>query len=124
LNSCRHPRLLIRRFYCGYVFLGKFTGKVSFDHMIYPRMENGGQNTFSGDNATVVFNIPHYLGEGVAPITPNVFWAEPLTTVARANHLLSSDATNIIVTFDVAPPAGVDNIKFSWYAKYDASLYA
>lgn len=74
--------------------------------------ENNGTATFSGDGATTTFNIAHGLA-----VTPTFYTAEPLTSDARADHLLSVDSTNITITFDTAPPSGTDNVKFSWKAE-------
>jgi len=73
--------------------------------------ENSGTATFTGDGTTTVFNIAHGLVS-----TPTFYSATPLTLAARADHLLSADATNIIVTFDVAPALGA-SIQFSWKAE-------
>lgn len=74
--------------------------------------ENSGTNTQNGDGSTTVFNIPHGCDN-----TPTFYTAEPLHVDSRAGHLLSIDATNIIITFDSAPPAGTGNVKFAWKAE-------
>jgi len=75
------------------------------------RQTKRGIANFIGDGTTTVFNIPHGLAT-----TPTFYTAEPLTNAARADHLLSADTTNIIVTFDVAPASGA-SIQFSWKAE-------
>jgi len=74
--------------------------------------ENEGVATFSGDGSTTVFNIPHGL-----PSTPTKYGVSPLTPDADADRTITADATNIIVTFSAAPPAGTNNVKFGWWAK-------
>jgi len=74
--------------------------------------ENEGVATFSGDGSTTVFNIAHGLAG-----TPTKYGVSPLTPDADADRTITADATNIIVTFSVAPPAGTDNVKFGWWAK-------
>jgi hypothetical protein len=79
---------------------------------VWSEPENGGTYTASGNGSQTVFNIAHGLGD-----VPTDYRAEPLTADSRASRLLSADATNIIVTFDVAPPVGTNNVSFSWFAK-------
>jgi len=74
--------------------------------------ENEGVATFSGDGSTTVFNIAHGLVG-----TPTKYGVSPLTPDADADRTITADATNIIVTFSVAPPTGTDNVKFGWWAK-------
>jgi len=74
--------------------------------------ENEGVATFSGDGSTTVFNIAHGLAG-----TPTKYGVSPLTPDADADRTVTVDATNIVVTFSVAPPTGTDNVKFGWWAK-------
>lgn len=74
--------------------------------------QNSGTSTQNGDASTKVFNIAHGLVD-----TPTFYTAEPLHADSRAAHLLSVDGTNIIITFDAAPPSDTGNVKFSWNAK-------
>lgn len=76
------------------------------------KTENGGNAVFSGDGSTTVFNIPHEL-----IVAPKFVSVEPITDDARGARLVTKDATNIVVTFDTAPPSGTDNVKFSWKAE-------
>jgi len=78
---------------------GKFTRKT-------------GVATFSGDGSTTTFNIPHRLSS-----TPTKYIVTPLTPDAHASKTITVDATNIVITFATAPPAGTNNLKFGWYAE-------
>jgi len=74
--------------------------------------ENEGVATFSGDGTTTVFNIAHGLAG-----TPTKYGVSPLTPDADADRTITVDASNIVVSFSVAPPTGTDNVKFGWWAK-------
>lgn len=65
----------------------------------------------SGTGAVVTFNIPH--GLGVAP--SNIWWGA-MSSDAKGDAFTTSDATNIILTYAVAPPAGTNNVVLSWSA--------
>lgn len=84
-----------------------------FLHMDAYVTENSGTSTQNGDGSTTVFNIAHGLAS-----TPTFYTAEPLHADSRAAHLLSADATNIIVTFDAAPPSDTGNVKFAWSGEF------
>jgi len=74
--------------------------------------ENCGIATFSGDGFTTVFNTPHGLVDA-----PTKYGVSPLTPDADASRTITVDATNIIITYTTAPPAGTDNLKFGWWAE-------
>lgn len=68
-----------------------------------------GQAVFSGDGLTTTYNIPHGLGGAVkAVVTPG--------SLDSKNFHITSDANNIQVTFEVAPPVGTNNIILNWIA--------
>jgi len=73
---------------------------------------NGGIATFSGDGSNKIFNIPHLL-----IITPGVANANANADDARGSFKVTYDATNVIITFGIAPPNGSSNVKFSWSAR-------
>lgn len=73
----------------------------------------------NGNGVATVFNIAH--GAGGTPVTPA--WTKPQTAASRAAATVTSDATNIIVTFTAAPPVGVDNVDFQWaVSRYGAGI--
>ena len=76
------------------------------------KTENGGTATFSGDGSTTQFTIPHELAKA-----PTNVVLEPMTADASKPHYVTWDDSYIYVHFLEAPPAGVDNVKFSWIAK-------
>jgi hypothetical protein len=76
--------------------------------------ENGGVSTQNGDGATTVFNIPH----GLTTDAPRISLAVPGNAVSSAAHFVSRDATNVIITFAVAPVLGTGNVVFHWYAAH------
>jgi len=75
------------------------------------RTRNRGTATFSGDGATVAFNIAH--GCFVAP-THAVL--EATTAGAVGDKHWAAGAANIVVTFITAPPTGVNNVVINWEA--------
>jgi hypothetical protein len=76
----------------------------------------GGLFTISQtDGTNKVFNIPHGLS---ALGTPTVVSVEPESVDALGAFTRVADATNIVVTYSVAPPTGSNNIKLSWGAGY------
>lgn len=77
----------------------------------YPKTNNSGTTTFTGDGSTTTFTIPHGL---VAQ--PSKYFVQPLNADARAYSSVSADATNISVTFDTAPASGT-TLTFYWYAE-------
>lgn len=66
--------------------------------------------SFSGDAVTTVFNIPHLLA-GV----PN-YVIQPVGEDTAGEYTSTADSTNIIITYNVAPPVGTDNVVFDWNA--------
>lgn len=80
-----------------------------------PVMHGGkrGVATFSGDGSTVAFTIPHTVNIGT-PVSARV---TPGSSAAKGVHWISTlNATNIIVTFDVAPASGTNNVVLYWDA--------
>lgn len=67
--------------------------------------------TQSGNGSTTVFNIPH----GCAA-APNYVDARAVTSDARGTPTLSADATNVIITYPIAPPSGTNNLQWYWSA--------
>jgi len=74
--------------------------------------ENSGLATFSGDGTTKTFSFAH----GLSAI-PNHVSIEAKSLDACGDKYWSADATNIVISFATAPPAGTDNINLSWDAK-------
>lgn len=81
----------------------------------------------SGDGTTLVFNIPHGC-----PITPYFISAEASTPDALGTSLdassgalssnvktytISTDSTNIIITYPYAPQTGTNNLVWYWSAE-------
>jgi len=74
------------------------------------KSENCGKATFSGTGAQLIFTIPH--GLDVAPIHAEVSAA---SVAAAGTFYVSSDATNITVTYtSTAPVSGTNNVVLSW----------
>lgn len=73
----------------------------------------GGSVTKSGDGATNTVTIAHGL---VTP--PDVYFAFPLNEAARGSISYSVDATNIILTYPIAPAEGSNNLSYVWGAGY------
>jgi len=101
------------------------TGSVAMNYALNPmrveyvgpltapnRGHNGGLATFNGTGSQLAFQIPHYLFAA-----PNVLDVIPNTTGALGNYTVTADATNITITYVVAPPSGTSNIKFYWHAR-------
>jgi hypothetical protein len=74
-------------------------------------LQASGVATFSGDGSTKVFNIAHGIGA-----TPGFISAEPASDHALGEFKRSKDATNIIITYAVAPPTGTNNVVLEWGA--------
>lgn len=72
-----------------------------------------GSQLFSGDGSTTVFNITH----GGFPFTPTYYDVGIGAPAAAGIYYLSINSVNIVVTFDVAPITGVNNITLTWAAR-------
>lgn len=66
---------------------------------------------FSGDGLTLDFVIVHGKSS-----TPNAV-VTPASADAQGIAYITVDSTNITVSYNVAPPAGTNNVKFNWQAK-------
>lgn len=77
--------------------------------------ETYGLYTASGDGIVTTFNIAHGLGQ-----IPTLFQVSPANLASR-NFSATADATNIIILYETAPVAGVNNVRINWYAKYRAT---
>lgn len=78
---------------------------------------NGARNTGlsatqSGNGSTTVFNIAHGCFA-----TPGYVMAQPATADARGDFSLSATATNVVITYPVAPPTGTNNLQWYWNAQ-------
>jgi hypothetical protein len=71
----------------------------------------GGQISFNGNAVQTVFNIPHGLGS-----TPAFISVEPASADAFGSFTRTKDATNVIITYQIAPPSGFGNVTFQWGA--------
>jgi hypothetical protein len=76
-------------------------------------MAAGGVIQRSGNSTQTIFTIPH----GLSP-QPELYWAEPASADAIGNRETTVDATNIIITYGVAPPLAFNNLTFHWAAGY------
>ncbi len=74
--------------------------------------EGSGSSTQSGNGSTKVFNIAHGL---IA--APTKYVVSPGSADAIGPPYLTSDATNVIVTYPSAPPSGSSNLIFRWIAE-------
>jgi hypothetical protein len=73
---------------------------------------NGGTSSKSGDGSTKVFNIAHGLHSA-----PAKFRVIANSDEARGSYKVTSDGTNVIVTYPIAPPSGNNNLSFVWSAE-------
>lgn len=80
-----------------------------------PNKEEG-QISFDGDGSKTQFQIPHGLSS-----RPSSWQVTPNSDEASLISNVSADANNLIVNFDSAPPAGSQNLKFTWEAIEDQS---
>jgi hypothetical protein len=71
-----------------------------------------GSTTFSGDGTTTIFNIPH--GLFAAPTSVQI--TKRGTAIRDINFTLTTDATNIVVTFATPPVSGGSNMILYWTA--------
>ena len=67
--------------------------------------------TQSGDGTTKVFNIAHGLYAA-----PAYALATAYSTDSLGSFTTTSDATNVIITYSVAPPSGTNNLRWYWRA--------
>lgn len=72
-----------------------------------------GTKVFSGDGITTVFNIPH----GGVILTPTYYIVGIGSAAAAGVYYYTANAANIVVTFDVAPLSGLNNIILTWAAR-------
>jgi hypothetical protein len=70
-----------------------------------------GTSTQSGNASTKVFNIAHTLL--AAPTNVRI---TPATADALGTPVVTSDSTNIILTYPTAPPSGTNNLSWNWEA--------
>lgn len=66
----------------------------------------GGDNTQIADGLTTIFQIPHTLGS-----TPDTYSVEASNQNAAANFSVTSNSTNLILTYPVAPS---EDATLSW----------
>jgi hypothetical protein len=71
-----------------------------------------GLATFSGNASTKIFSIAHGCFAAPAYAT-----ALPNTADALGSFVITVDATNVIITYSVAPPSGTNNVKLYWKAE-------
>lgn len=74
--------------------------------------ERVGKAVASGNNTTTIFNIPHGLGSN--PTYAFVSVGQAGGAVSQPNRSYTTDATNIVVTFSVAPTTGTNNVIIYW----------
>lgn len=70
-----------------------------------------GTVTRTGDSSNKIFTIAH--GLTTTPVYADV---TPMSTDAIGDYVISYNATNIVVTYQSAPPTGVNNLAFEWWA--------
>jgi hypothetical protein len=71
-----------------------------------------GRNSFNGTGAQTVFNIPHGLSA-----TPTSAVVTAGSAASAAAFFVTTDATNVIVTFTAAPASGTNNVVLNWSAR-------
>lgn len=74
--------------------------------------EASGVSTQNGTGAQTVFNIAHGLAGA-----PRAAIVTPGSTAATGAYFVTFDATNVIVTFTVAPASGSSNVVLNWQAE-------
>lgn len=74
--------------------------------------QNGGQATFSGNSVLTAFAIPHKL-----QATPRIVHVNPGSAAANGVFSVTADATNVTVTYAVAPATASNNVVLWWEAK-------
>jgi hypothetical protein len=72
---------------------------------------NRGTAIKDGNASNKVFTIAHGLTG-----TPQAAFAEAQTDDAKGSYKVTKDATNITITYPLAPPSGSGNLVFSWLA--------
>lgn len=73
--------------------------------------ESYGVQTSNGTGALTAFVIPHGLG-----VVPQQFSAIAASVAAATSFYVTADATNLTVTYAVAPATGTGNVVLSWRA--------
>jgi hypothetical protein len=72
----------------------------------------GGTATASGDAVNKVFTIPHGLGG----VVPSGITVEDGSVNAIGARVITANTTNIIITYEVPPPSGTNNLSWVWTA--------
>lgn len=72
-----------------------------------------GTQLFSGDGITTVFNIPH--GGGL--IAPTFYIVGIGAPASAGVYYYTANTVNIVVTFNIAPITGINNIILTWAAR-------
>jgi hypothetical protein len=67
--------------------------------------------TKSGNASDTVFTIAHGMGS-----TPTSAYVTPSSVDALGEYRIDLDATNITITYQVAPATGTDNLEYYWFA--------
>jgi hypothetical protein len=75
------------------------------------RSDNYGRFTASGNGSQTAFTIPHFMA--TAPASARV---TPGSAAAAAPYYVTTDSSNITVTFTTAPAAGASNVVLNWNA--------
>lgn len=70
-----------------------------------------GKSIQNGDGSKKAFTIAHGLGA-----VPVRYWASARSDATFVPHTVTATATDIVVTFGTAPPAGTANLIFEWGA--------
>ena len=77
-----------------------------------------GTSTRSGDSSTKTFTIAHGL-----PSTPSGVLVEANSTDAVGDFTWTFDATNITITYQIAPPSTTSsNLTWNWTASYNLAV--
>lgn len=73
-------------------------------------VEDGGSQTESGDGNSITYNIPHNLGA-----IPEFAVVTTVSDDASGINHIDYDSSNITVNYSSPPPAGTDNLEFSFF---------
>jgi hypothetical protein len=77
-----------------------------------PHLTGAGQAKVNGTGAVTVFTFAHGLDA-----TPAAATVTPVSAAAAGPFYVTSDATNVTVTYLTAPPAGAGNVVLNWRAE-------
>jgi hypothetical protein len=88
-----------------------YTGITIYNGSAFFNNPGRGQATFSGTGAQTAFVINHSM-----QVTPSTAIVTPAAAAAASLYSVAVSATQITVTFTVAPALGTNNVVLNWWA--------